>query len=70
MEYADFPYLTAILMSCITGLVVILILPGERKAQIKWTSAVFSGITLLFSLYLFFAYDKDLGGMQFVDRIP
>ena len=70
MEYASFPYLTAILLSCVTGLVVILILPGERKAQIKWVSAVFSGITLILSLYLFFAYDKSQGGLQFVENIP
>jgi len=70
MEYANFPYLTAILLSCVTGLAVILILPGERKAQIKWVSAVFSGITLIFSIYLFFAYDKNQGGLQFVESIP
>src|SRR5210317_1768706 len=69
MEYASFPYLTAILLSCVTGLVVILILPGERKAQIKWVSAVFSGITLILSVYLFFAYDKSQGGLQFVEKI-
>ncbi len=70
MEYANFPYLTAIMLSCVTGLAVILILPRERKDQIKWVSAVFSGITLIFSLYLFFAYDKSQGGLQFVERIP
>ena len=70
MEYANFPYLTAILLSCVKGLAVILILPAERKDQIKWVSAVFSGNTLIFSLYLFFAYDKNQGGLQFVESIP
>ena len=68
MEYTGFPFLTAILLSCVAGLFVILIIPEERKAQIKWVSAVFSGITLLLSVYLFFAYDKGQGGLQFVEK--
>jgi NADH-quinone oxidoreductase subunit M len=68
MEYTGFPYLTAILLSCVAGLFVILILPEERKDQIKWVSAVFSGLTLILSLYLFMAYDKEQGGLQFVER--
>jgi NADH-quinone oxidoreductase subunit M len=68
MEYTGFPFLTAILLSCVAGLFVILIIPEERKAQIKWVSAVFSGITLILSVYLFFAYDKGQGGLQFVEK--
>lgn len=68
MEFTGFPYLTAILLSCVAGLFVILALPEERKSQIKWASAVFSGLTLILSLYLFIAYDKELGGLQFVEK--
>jgi len=68
MEYADFPYLSIILLSCIVGLLVILFIPEERKTQIKWVSAVFSGITLILSIYLFVAYDKAQGGLQFVEK--
>ena len=67
---ADFPYLSAILLSCIIGLLVILFIPAERRAAIKWVSAVFSGITLLLSIYLFLAYDKNIGGLQFVESLP
>ncbi len=70
MEYTNFPYLTAILLSCIVGLLVILFTPEDRKTQIKWVSAVFSGITLILSVYLFFAYDKGQGGLQFVEKVP
>jgi NADH-quinone oxidoreductase subunit M len=69
MEFSHFPYLSAILLSCVVGLFVILFIPGERKAHIKWVSAVFSGITLVISAYLFFAYDKNQGGLQFVEKI-
>ncbi len=70
MEYANFPYLSAILLTCVTGLAVILVIPADRQHQIKWVSAVFSGMTLTLSVYLFFAYDKSRGGLQFVERIP
>jgi NADH-quinone oxidoreductase subunit M len=68
MEFAGFPYLSAILLSCVIGLFVILLIPEERKAQIKWVSAFFSGITLILSIYLFVAYDKSQAGLQFVER--
>ena len=69
MEFANFPYLTAILLSCVVGLLVILVIPDERKMLIKWVSLVFSGITMLLSVYLFFAYDKTQGGLQFVEKV-
>ncbi len=69
MEFASFPYLSCILLSCVIGLLIILFLPEKRKQEIKWISAVFSGITLVLSLYLFFAYDKSRGGLQFVEKI-
>jgi NADH-quinone oxidoreductase subunit M len=69
MEFANFPYLTAILLSCVVGLLVILFIPDERKMLIKWVSLVFAGITMVLSIYLFFAYDKTQGGFQFVERV-
>jgi NADH-quinone oxidoreductase subunit M len=69
MEFANFPYLTAILLSCVVGLLVILFIPDERKMLIKWVSLVFSGIAMLLSIYLFFAYDKTQGGIQFVEKV-
>ena len=70
MEFASFPYLSAILLSCLVGLLVILFIPSEREMWIKWISAVFSGLTLVLSVYLFFAYDKSVGGLQFVEKVP
>ncbi|MEM5788665.1 MAG: proton-conducting transporter membrane subunit, partial [Syntrophobacteraceae bacterium] len=70
MEPANFPYLSTILLSCVVGLLAIILIPAENKNLIKRVSAVFSGITLVVSVYLFFAYDKNLGGLQFVENIP
>jgi NADH-quinone oxidoreductase subunit M len=68
MELNGFPYLSAILLSCVIGLFVILFLPETRSQQIKWVSAIFSGLTLILSTYLFLAYDQSLGGLQFVEK--
>ncbi|MGD8372629.1 MAG: NADH-quinone oxidoreductase subunit M [Syntrophobacterales bacterium] len=69
MEFANFPFLSAILLSCVVGLLVILFIPEDRKMLIKWVSLIFSGLTMVLSIYLFFAYDKSQGGLQFVEKV-
>ncbi|MGC1405061.1 MAG: NADH-quinone oxidoreductase subunit M [Thermodesulfobacteriota bacterium] len=69
VTYAGFPFLSALLLSCLLGLLVILFIPNERKALIRWVSAVFSAIALGLSIFLFIAYDRSLGGLQFVEKI-
>ncbi len=69
VQYADFPYLSAIMFCCIAGLLAILATPAQRVGRIKWISALFSGLTLVISLYLFIAYDQSTGGLQFVEKI-
>ena len=68
-QMADFPVLTLLLLCCGIGLLAILLTPAERTRAIKAISAVFSGLTLLISVYLFLAYDKQVGGFQFVERV-
>ena len=61
VEFAGFPFLTAILVSCLAALLVILFIPDERKTLVKWVSLVFSGITLLLCLFVYVLYDRNLG---------
>jgi NADH-quinone oxidoreductase subunit M len=68
MEFSTFPYLTAILLSCVIGLLTILLLPDESRQAVKWVGAGFSGLTLLFSIIIFLIYDKTQGGLQFVEK--
>jgi len=68
MEFSGFPYLTAILLSCIIGLLVILFIPAENQRAVKRVSAVFSGLTLVFSVAVFLLYDTSRGGLQFIER--
>ncbi len=67
---AQFPYLSAILLSCVAGLIIILLAPSERKGLVRWTSATFSGIAMALSVWVFFGYDKTQAGLQFVEKVP
>jgi NADH-quinone oxidoreductase subunit M len=68
MEFSGFPYLTAILLSCIVGLLVILFIPAENRQAVKRVSAVFSGLTLVLAVGVFLLYDTSRGGLQFIER--
>ncbi len=69
IHYAGLPVLSAILVSCVLGLLIIVFLPEDREKLIKQVSALLSGVTLALSVYLFLAYDRGLGGLQFVERV-
>jgi NADH-quinone oxidoreductase subunit M len=69
LAMAGFPFLSALLLSCLLGLLVILFIPSERKILIRWVCAVFSGVALLLSVFLFMAYDRSQGGLQFVEKV-
>jgi NADH-quinone oxidoreductase subunit M len=69
VTYAPFPFLSALLLSCVVGFLVILFLPADRRGLIRWVSVLFSGISLLLSIYLFAAYDRGLGGLQFAEKV-
>jgi NADH-quinone oxidoreductase subunit M len=58
------------MLTCIVGLAVILIIPRDQKDIIRWVSTIFSGFSLVLSIYIFVAYDRSLGGLQFVEKMP
>ena len=68
-QLAHFPFLTTLLLCCVVGLLAILAIPGRHTRVIKIVGAVFSGLTLAISLYLYAAYDQQAGGYQFVERV-
>ncbi len=69
MAPATFPFLSAILLTCVVGMLVIMLIPPDRKSLLRLVSASFSGLTLILSLWVFLAYDKSLGGFQFVEDL-
>jgi NADH-quinone oxidoreductase subunit M len=68
-QLANFPVLTMLLLCCGMGLMAILFIPAHKTRAIKIVSAVFSGLTLVISIYLYAAYDKQAGGFQFVEHV-
>ncbi|MHC1728511.1 MAG: NuoM family protein [Syntrophobacteraceae bacterium] len=68
MEMASFPVLTAILMSTILGLLTILFIPAEKTRLIKQVSMGFATVGLVLCIWLYFSYDHQKGGLQFVER--
>jgi NADH-quinone oxidoreductase subunit M len=68
MEMAQFPILTMILMSTIVALLVIMFIPDHRTLLIKQVSLLFAAIGLVLTLWVYFSYDVEKGGLQFVER--
>ncbi len=62
------PILSIIFFCPVVALAAILCTPSDKEMRIKWISAICSGISMALSLWLFFAYDKAQGGLQFVEQ--
>jgi NADH-quinone oxidoreductase subunit M len=69
MEPAQFPILSTILLSTLMALLVILFIPEHRTRLIKQVSLGFSAVGLILCIALYFAYDTEKGGLQFVERV-
>lgn len=65
----DFPILTAIIITPVIGALAILFISEKEELLIKIIAAVTAFITLVFSTYIFLAYDKSIGGIQFEQTI-
>ena len=50
------------------GLLILMCLKEHQKFLIKAVSLVSAGISLALAIYTFVAYDKSLGGLQFVEK--
>ena len=63
----NFPILTTALLAPVIAALVIVFLPMEEERLAKSIAAIGTGISLLISIYVYFAYDTSVGGYQFVD---
>ncbi len=64
----QFPILSIIVLTPILSGVLILMLPGERQNEIRVTALAAAAIALLLSIWVYLAYDIDVGGYQFLER--
>jgi len=64
------PILSLTLFIPVMGAIFIMCLPKDQDRAIKYVAAVTTFLSLLLSLIIFGAYDRAVGGMQFVENIP
>jgi NADH-quinone oxidoreductase subunit M len=65
----DIPWLSLIWLSMVAPVVIIAILPSSQRELMRWTGAIFSFISLVLSIMVYFAYDPVVGGFQFVEKL-
>ncbi len=64
-----FPVLTATLLAPIIAALVIIFLPEDEPKTIKIVAALGTLAALAMSVFVFFAYDKNVGGYQFNETV-
>ncbi|MFC1997245.1 proton-conducting transporter membrane subunit, partial [Chloroflexota bacterium] len=64
----QFPIISVIVFIPIITAVLILLFPSERKTEIRVTALAAATLALALSVWLYFSYDIDTGGYQFVER--
>jgi NADH-quinone oxidoreductase subunit M len=64
----QFPVLSFIVFTPIVAGVLILLIPGERKNEIRVTALAAATLALFLSIWVYFSYDIPTGGYQFVER--
>ena len=64
----QFPILSVIVFTPIIAAVLILLIPGERKSEIRVAALAAATFALLLSIWAYFSYDVAAGGYQFVEK--
>ncbi len=67
---SGFPVLTTIMLAPVAAALFMVFIPRDEGKLIKCVAAVGTFVSLALSLYVYFAYDQALGGLQFVEKIP
>ena len=63
-----FPVLSVIVFTPIVAAVLILLMPAEKKNEVRATALAAASFALLLSLWVYFNYDKAAAGYQFVEQ--
>ena len=76
MNIAGIGILTWITFLPVLGMVIVLLLPKERRDAIRWTSLIVAGLQVVLAAFLYMRFDRGLAGinteagMQFLERVP
>ena len=63
-----FPILSVIIFTPIIAGLLILMIPGDRKTEIRVSALAASFIALALSTWVYFSYSTEIGGYQFVEK--
>jgi NADH-quinone oxidoreductase subunit M len=66
----QFPVLSVIVFTPLVAGLLILLLPAERKTEVRAAALAAATIALFLSVWVYFSYDVAAGGYQFVEKIP
>ncbi len=66
----NFPFLSVITLTPAVAGIIILLMPGERKTEIRMIALAAGAFATILSLFVYFGYDVAAGGYQFVEKIP
>ena len=64
----QFPFLSVIIFTPIISGLLILLIPGERKTEIRATALAAAFFALVLSGWVYFSYNTSIGGYQFVEK--
>jgi NADH-quinone oxidoreductase subunit M len=66
----QFPFLSIIIFTPLIVAVLLLLMPANRKDEVRVIAAFSAFVTLALSIYVFAAYDRAGPQYQFVEKIP
>lgn len=64
----DFPVLSVIVFTPIVAGMIILLLPADRKNEVRVLALMAALFALLLSIWVYFSYDTVTGGYQFLEK--
>ena len=64
----EFPILSVIVFTPILAGLLILLIPAERKSEVRVAALAAATLAFLLSVWVYFSYDQAVGGYQFVER--
>jgi NADH-quinone oxidoreductase subunit M len=64
----DFPILSVIVLTPIIAGMLILLIPSDRKSEVRVVALAAAILAVLLSAWVYFSYDISVGGYQFIEK--
>ena len=65
----QFPILSVIVFTPVVAGLIILLIPADRKNEVRVAALAAATFALLLSIWVYFSYDTAAGGYQFVEKL-